>query len=66
MILKSKSGLRIDMDKVSAISKGSVIIDGFAFYPTDEEDLQNIIKMFDWIHDSHAYNENKLKVKRGK
>lgn len=65
MILKSKNGLRVDIDKITAISEGLVILDGFTFQP-NEEDLQNIIVMFDWAHDSHAYDEDKLKVKRGK
>jgi hypothetical protein len=65
MVLNLDDEILIDMDKVSAVLPGSkyIIVDGTKMTILKEKNMNSIIDIFKWQHQSYMYDKNKKRIK---
>lgn len=57
MILRTKNGLRIDIDRVDAILDQHVAINGVTVR-ISKEDAERVSQAFDWHHQEQIYDDD--------
>ena len=65
MVLNIDDKIFIDIDKVSAVSSSSIIVDGFKLM-LNKEDIETVRKAYIWQVRSYMYDKNLKKYKWGK